>query len=105
MFNGGHPTTVLWHKMYLDFSKGVFSKCCKSFPSFKKNNLCLYPAVTTFISKWILQQLTESLKGYVVGHVMLSIFVKDKGKEVNSEGKKCAEDMQLFGIVKSKAAM
>lgn len=36
---------------------------------------------------------------------MLSIFVKDKGKEVNSEGKKCAEDMQLFGIVKSKAAM
>lgn len=36
---------------------------------------------------------------------MHSTFVKDKGKEVNSEGKNFAEDMQLFWIVKSKAAM
>lgn len=41
----------------------------------------------------------------MVGPVMLSMFTNDKGKEVNSEARNFAEDMRLFRIVKSKAAV
>lgn len=36
---------------------------------------------------------------------MFSIFTNDNGKEVNSEGTNFVEDIKLFKIVKSEAAM